>query len=295
MAPERTAEAAQTRMASRPEMSLASAPCNQLTRACNGTAGTSSATKKSIVFRRHVARDCHTCNCSNATQRVSEARPQRQSPRTCTVAFKGSLTQSLALGALPLAVEDVNNDHNLLPGKRLVFEVADVGNSNLEALAALSIRRMTTMRDKGHLVFIGPDDNCANEALVAAAWNLPMITYKCADKRVSNKTKYYTFARTMPPSTKIVKALVSLLKVYSWRQFVLLTEHTRNYQQIKEAVKSFADHHKMNITRELSVPYDYTTSGYHTIQGFVRGTIRSTRMTMFFVQTIHLNYYEVKI
>nr|QEE04601.1 membrane-bound guanylyl cyclase [Penaeus vannamei] len=196
-----------------------------------------------------------------------------------TIGFLSSFTYNkLALGALPLAVEDVNNDHNLLPGKRLVFEVADVGNSNLEALAALSIRRMTTMRDKGHLVFIGPDDNCANEALVAAAWNLPMITYKCADKRVSNKTKYYTFARTMPPSTKIVKALVSLLKVYSWRQFVLLTEHTRNYQQIKEAVKSFADHHKMNITRELSVPYDYTTSGYHTIQGFVRGTIRSTRI-----------------
>ncbi|XP_063601138.1 guanylate cyclase 32E-like [Penaeus indicus] len=196
-----------------------------------------------------------------------------------TIGFLSSFTYNkLALGALPLAVEDVNNDRNLLPGKRLVFEVADVGNSNLEALAALSIRRMTTMRDKGHLVFIGPDDNCANEALVAAAWNLPMITYKCADKRVSNKTKYYTFARTMPPSTKIVKALVSLLKVYSWRQFVLLTEHTRNYQQIKEAVKSFADHHMMNITRELSVPYDYTTSGYHTIQGFVRGTIRSTRI-----------------
>ncbi|XP_042873550.1 guanylate cyclase 32E-like [Penaeus japonicus] len=115
-------------------------------------------------------------------------------------------------------------------------------------------------------------------AHASALTEVPFAPQKCADKRVSNKTKYYTFARTMPPSTKIVKALVSLLKEYSWRQFVLLTEHTRNYQQIKEAVKSFADHHMMNITRELSVPYDYTTSGYHTIQGFVRGTIRTTRI-----------------
>ncbi|KAK7084332.1 hypothetical protein SK128_003437 [Halocaridina rubra] len=143
----------------------------------------------------------------------------------------------LALGALPIAVEDVNRDPSLLPGKRLVYEVADVGNSNLEALAALSIRRMTAMRDAGHLAFIGPDDNCANEALVAAAWNLPMITYKCADNRVSDKTKYYTFARTLPPSTKIVKALISLMKKYEWQQFVLLTENTKNYLQIKEAVK----------------------------------------------------------
>ena len=26
-------------------------------------------------------------------------------------------------------------------------------------------------------VFIGPDDFCTNEALVASAWNIPMISY----------------------------------------------------------------------------------------------------------------------
>ena len=83
----------------------------------------------------------------------------------------------LVLGALPLAVAEVNNNPDLLPGKKLLFEAADVGNSKSDAHAALSIRRMTAMRDEGVLAFIGPDDNCANEALVAAAWNLPMITY----------------------------------------------------------------------------------------------------------------------
>lgn len=76
-----------------------------------------------------------------------------------------------------MAIEDVNRDPHLLPGRRLQYEVADVGHSGSDALAALSIRRMTMMRDAGLLAFIGPDDNCANEALVAAAWNLPMITY----------------------------------------------------------------------------------------------------------------------
>ena len=36
---------------------------------------------------------------------------------------------------------------------------------------------MTEMRDDGAVAFIGPDLNCTNEALVAAAWNLPMIAY----------------------------------------------------------------------------------------------------------------------
>ncbi|KAF0301601.1 Guanylate cyclase 32E [Amphibalanus amphitrite] len=40
-----------------------------------------------------------------------------------------------------------------------------------------AIQRMTTMRDDGVMAFIGPGESCVNEALVAAAWNLPLITY----------------------------------------------------------------------------------------------------------------------
>ena len=37
---------------------------------------------------------------------------------------------------------------------------------------------MTEMRDNNSTIaFIGPDGQCAAEALVAAAWNLPMITH----------------------------------------------------------------------------------------------------------------------
>lgn len=45
------------------------------------------------------------------------------------------------------------------------------------SLAAQAIRVMTEMRDNGTVAFIGPDDTCYSEALVAAAWNLPMISY----------------------------------------------------------------------------------------------------------------------
>ena len=45
------------------------------------------------------------------------------------------------------------------------------------------ITRMTEMRDDGAVAFIGPDLNCTNEALVAAAWNLPMIAYVSQSRR----------------------------------------------------------------------------------------------------------------
>lgn len=74
---------------------------------------------------------------------------------------------------------------DLLPGRRLEYIAADIGTNptssglarKKSSLAARAIRTMTEMRDNGTIAFIGPDDVCSSEALVAAAWNLPMISY----------------------------------------------------------------------------------------------------------------------
>lgn len=55
-----------------------------------------------------------------------------------------------------------------------------------------NFRKMTEMREKYDIAaIIGPDEHCKSEALVADAWNLPMISYKCTDTAVSNKTIYH--------------------------------------------------------------------------------------------------------
>ena len=97
-----------------------------------------------------------------------------------TIGYLSSYESSkMALGAIPLAIETINADPTLLPGRRLQFVAADIGNPvGNNGLAMLAIRRMTEMRENNHTIaFIGPDGQCAAEALVAAAWNLPMITY----------------------------------------------------------------------------------------------------------------------
>ncbi|KAI5694511.1 hypothetical protein M8J75_000230 [Diaphorina citri] len=88
------------------------------------------------------------------------------------IGFLGAYgTSQVALGALPLAVTAVNADPTLLPGRNLTYMAADIGTTEQ------AIRKMTEMRDNGIIAFIGPDDTCRSEALVAAAWNLPMISY----------------------------------------------------------------------------------------------------------------------
>jgi hypothetical protein len=62
---------------------------------------------------------------------------------------------------------------DLLPNHTLRFLAGDT----LKPYSAHAIRLMTKMREVGVQGFIGPDELCSAEALVAAAWNSPMITY----------------------------------------------------------------------------------------------------------------------
>lgn len=84
-----------------------------------------------------------------------------------------------------MAIEDVNESKLLPSGWNLQFVAANTGVSTQKnetqeqafSSAAVTIQKMTQMRDFGVASFIGPDKTCTSEALVAAAWNLPMISY----------------------------------------------------------------------------------------------------------------------
>lgn len=75
-------------------------------------------------------------------------------------------------GAMTVAVRDVNNNPDMLPGYRLQFRWLDTYGNEEGSIRALSDQ----WRD-GIVAFIGPGLTCTTEAKVAAAWNLPMISY----------------------------------------------------------------------------------------------------------------------
>ena len=49
-----------------------------------------------------------------------------------TIGYLSSyLSSKMTLGAIPLAIETINNDPNLLPGRKLQFVAADIGNPGM--------------------------------------------------------------------------------------------------------------------------------------------------------------------
>ena len=75
-------------------------------------------------------------------------------------------------GALTLALEEINTNSSILPNHTLDFIIAETYGVQLE-----SIRETVELINKDVAVYIGPQETCAHEAKVAAAFNIPMISY----------------------------------------------------------------------------------------------------------------------
>jgi len=73
------------------------------------------------------------------------------------------------VGAMEYAVRRANAEYTAC---RLTYQTHD---NNADTL--VSLRAMTQLHTDGAIAFIGPEDTCATEARLAAAWNLPMIAF----------------------------------------------------------------------------------------------------------------------
>jgi guanylate cyclase len=64
-------------------------------------------------------------------------------------------------------------DPNLLPGRKLCYMIDDTGLPD----TADAMRAMSQMRDMGVKAFVGLEHSCAQEAMLAAAWDIPLVSY----------------------------------------------------------------------------------------------------------------------
>ncbi|KAG8182191.1 hypothetical protein JTE90_017142 [Oedothorax gibbosus] len=177
-------------------------------------------------------------------------------------------------GAIPLAVDAVNWCPGLLPTRRLRFVAVDTGDPD----SPLPLRKMTQMREEGVDAFIGLDAACEHEALLAAAWGMTALSYRCSDSKVSDKRKYATFARTLPPGSKVSKSLVSLLEYFGWRRMTLLVANDSSSVQIGDALAALAHRRGVHVVERVALPADYLTKDNTTLKEIVMRTHRRTRV-----------------
>ncbi|ESO83952.1 hypothetical protein LOTGIDRAFT_91228, partial [Lottia gigantea] len=120
-------------------------------------------------------------------------------------------------GALTYAIAEINSDETILPNHYLDFIIAETFGKESE-----SIRQTVLLLDKNISVYIGPQETCIHEGRIAASFNIPMISYYCSEKEVSEKEVYPTFARTKPTVSQIAKSVVSILRLFNWKKVTFI-------------------------------------------------------------------------
>ncbi|KAG8192121.1 hypothetical protein JTE90_027768 [Oedothorax gibbosus] len=136
-------------------------------------------------------------------------------------------------GAISMATDEINRLRPIVFGHLLNFSVAETFGEEDESV--LQVARLWTEKVAA---YIGPQETCVHEAKMAASFNLPMISYFCAHREVSDKTKYPTFARTRPSSDQISRSVSSLLQTFGWTQisFLYSTDPEGNFKEICKAI-----------------------------------------------------------
>lgn len=126
--------------------------------------------------------------------------------------------------AVAIAVDFVNKNTTLLPAYNLAYKFHDTVCSESGGVAAA----VNLMRENVS-AFIGPacSKSCEHAGFVAAAYNIPMVSYGCSTTTLSNTKLYPNFFRTKPfargskSSTSL--ALASIMRSFNWN-YVCLAE-----------------------------------------------------------------------
>ncbi|XP_013792558.1 guanylate cyclase 32E-like, partial [Limulus polyphemus] len=104
---------------------------------------------------------------------------------------------------------------------------------------------------------------------------------KCSDQKVSNKTIYKTFARTLPPSSKVSKSVISLLKHFSWDKVVLVVSENHWDKQVEEALLIRAEEESIQITNTFYIPGFYISGSHNeNIKQIIHESYKITRMVV---------------
>ena len=185
------------------------------------------------------------------------------------------LTGLTISGGLTLAKEEVNKQKLAKFNHSIDFIVSETYGEEIS-----SIRQTASLWKQDIYGYIGPQETCNHEGRMAAAFNLPMISYFCTNYETSNKKDFPTFARTRPPDTQIAKSIASLLLTYNWTQvtFFHVDHESSEISPIaKTVIKTLTlAGIKINAVKTWSEDY-YHGYRVNPFDDLVRDTYRDTR------------------
>lgn len=139
-----------------------------------------------------------------------------------TAAACAGFDQTNVSGVLPLAVDAVKQDSELLPGYSLSYSWEESQCTPEEDLK--SFGRLKAADGNGLAGLIGPEysESCVLTAYLAEGENTVQISPSCESGLLSDKTVYPNFARTTASLTSQGPAMVSLMRYFKWHKPAML-------------------------------------------------------------------------
>lgn len=152
--------------------------------------------------------------------------------------------------AVAIAVDYINKNTTLLQSHDLDYFVHDTACSESGGVAAA-----VNLMQRNVSVFIGPacSKSCQNAGFVAAAYNIPMVSYGCSTTTLSNTKLYPNLFRTKPfargskRSTSL--AIASIMDDFNWKYCCFAEDIDSVFTPLAEEIASVFTKRSIKIGR----------------------------------------------
>lgn len=160
--------------------------------------------------------------------------------------------------AVKLAIDDINANSSILPNHQIEFEMADDQCTEKPALDIMV--NLTKPADPADAIqaIIGPTCSgaCRSLSLLASQWNVPVIGYLCANGDMSDKNRFDTFMRSVPPFDKVGSIVVDILGHFNWSRIGVLISSVQGYHEfILDGLVTAAETANVTIFGPETIPY----------------------------------------
>ncbi|XP_067863050.1 taste receptor type 1 member 1-like [Heptranchias perlo] len=161
--------------------------------------------------------------------------------------------------AMKFAVEEINNSSSLLPNVTLGYEIFDDCDIFIDLQGTFAF---VSRYHPAVTAVIGPtkSDAAIVTANILNLFCIPQISYAATSEKLSDKTQYPSFMRTIPSDESQIEAIILLIQKFWWNWITVIGSKNEYGENGKHKVISFATGEGICVASEGTISVQVSES-----------------------------------